>query len=37
MSETLLWQIARRSDGCLRDAESLLGQLFLSDGQVDED
>ncbi len=38
MSETLLWQIARRSDGCLRDAESLLGQIIsLSDGQVDEE
>ncbi len=38
MSETLLWQIARRSDGCLRDPESLLGQIIsLSDGQVDEE
>lgn len=38
MAETLLWQIARRSDGCLRDAESLLGQIIsLADGQVDDE
>lgn len=38
MPEDLLWQIARRSDGCLRDAESLLGQIIsLSDGQVDDE
>src|SRR3989344_5347948 len=35
ISEQVLAAIARRSEGCLRDAESLLGQIFgLAEGQT---
>jgi len=36
--ESILAEIARKSEGCLRDAESLLGQIFsLSDGNITEE
>lgn len=38
VSEKILSEIARRSEGCLRDAESLLGQIIsISGGKVSED
>jgi DNA polymerase-3 subunit gamma/tau len=38
IDEKVLAQIARRSEGCLRDAESLLGQIIsLANGQVTDD
>ncbi|MBT4349829.1 DNA polymerase III subunit gamma/tau [bacterium] len=38
IDDKVLTQIARRSEGCLRDAESLLGQIIaLSQGQVTDD
>lgn len=38
IDDSVLSQIARRSEGCLRDAESLLGQIIsLSSGKVTDD
>lgn len=38
IDENVLAQIARRSEGCLRDAESILGQIIsLANGKVTED
>lgn len=38
ISENILSEIARRSEGCLRDAESLLGQIIsISGGKVTDD
>ncbi|MCB9802665.1 DNA polymerase III subunit gamma/tau [Candidatus Nomurabacteria bacterium] len=38
IEDSVLAQIARRSEGCLRDAESLLGQIIsLSSGKVTDD
>lgn len=38
VSEKILSEIARRSEGCLRDAESLLGQVIsISDGKVSDE
>lgn len=38
MDENVLAQIARRSEGCLRDAESILGQIIaLANGKVTDD
>jgi len=38
ISENILSEIARRSEGCLRDAESLLGQVIsIADGKVTDE
>ena len=38
IAESTLSEIARRSEGCLRDAESLLGQIIsISDGKVTDE